>query len=174
MPTTRYGWTTPTGSSVVRTMWSTITNLANAIDEALFQRGAVISRIIGHVVAGSTVPNNSTPTTIHYYSTGPVVPADARSAVVSMQWSGVANINAQCHWQPYVRIVGVADIQVGSTSHHNNGQPYQNMGMALTVELDVTTYRGYQMLLYVNASNDAASGGPVYVGPMSFQITFKK
>lgn len=149
------------------------TNTTNA---TLATRGLPISRHSGYRAADTNLPNNSTAYTTHFATNLVTVPANSRTAVVSMHMPAHCVANAQCHWNPLVSFGASGWMSMfgsGYVTVHNQGQPAINMGFAVSSVFDVRSRIGTNFGIAMDAHNDASSGAWIHLGYIKWSLTFQ-
>lgn len=148
----------------------------DSTNSVISSRGLPISRHGGYVPRSTNLPNNDAAYTTHSVNNFAVVPANARTIVVSMNVNCQANANAQNHWSPLINYTGAWQWMWGSVEYvavHNNNNTFLNMGFAITSVFDVRSYIGSYVSLAVNGRNDVGSGAWVDVGYLNWSATFQ-
>lgn len=148
----------------------------NTTNSTLALRGLPISRHGGYTPRITNLANNDANYTTHQVNNFAVVPANARTVVVSMDVNSQCNANAQNHWSPLINFGLGWNWMWGSVEYaavHNNNNTFLNMGFSITSVYDVRSYIGANVSLAVNGRNDIGSGAWVDVGYLKWSATFQ-
>jgi hypothetical protein len=139
--------------------------------------GKVLSRwgTTPSLVSGTSLPNDLVVRTTHYIPDGPTIPAGARKALLSYHCP-VNNPYGNCavNWTLNARIVGAVELApIYAGTSHNNGQLAMDVGISLTLAIDVEGHAGKEIEMWANAANHAGSAGWCAIGNGHFFVTFE-
>lgn len=178
MGTTSQGLRYPEATSAAAKLHTRVKELADDIDAKLVVqsiRGVPISRHAGATQGLTHLPDNDGLYNTHIPSPIATIHPAACSLHISIHVSARCEGNAQCHWYPQYTLNngGVWNnfTPLEFFSFHNNNNAYVDMGLIMSINVDVRAARGQQFGLALSGRNDGGSVGWIHVGYLHWVVT---